>query len=300
MEKICLHWGDTFYLPYTIFECKSCNHDVFVDGSGGLKTIPVKIKRNLCYKGASSRFGHHVLITLCLPVDARTNQGRKDIVDAQYAKYRSDKAFVLKIEDEYGNYFVDAVPRFYRTTREEDYDENGALKFVYRVGEVIECPKFDRDIEKVWVPGIHYFVDKTVALSFQNERTNGLHIRATDNGTLTHKYNIKDGSRDGNGFYRNISGGIVYEQEYKNGTPHGKFTMRTDKGVLLEQVEYVDGERHGWMYEYRKNGSLHRMIYYDKGCLKGIAKEWNEHGKLIYEENFDTHEQQFHDGTGAS
>ena len=66
----------------------------------------------LGYK-ASKNGDTRVIVTLEIPEDAITNMKRKDIVNAETAKYRCNKAKVLKIEDEDGKEYSYATSIYY-------------------------------------------------------------------------------------------------------------------------------------------------------------------------------------------
>jgi hypothetical protein len=97
-----------------------------------------------------------VLITLEIPEDAKTNLYRPSIVNKETAKYRTNKAKVLKIEDADGKSYDTATTSIYNKK-----------KLTYRVGEVVEEPAFDPMLEVVCTEGIHFFLDKHVAELFE-------------------------------------------------------------------------------------------------------------------------------------
>jgi len=112
---------------------------------------------NLSYKsgGLNDQDIRRVLVTLEIPDDAKTNLHRKDIVDSTKAKYRCNKAKVLKIEDNEGTEYQEATTLCYSDKK---------LKYV--VGEEVEEKNYNTDIEVVCGEGIHFFLDKEVALLF--------------------------------------------------------------------------------------------------------------------------------------
>ena len=57
-----------------------------------------------------------VLVTLEIPDDALTNMNRYDIFDAMKAKYRTNKAKVLDIEDEQGTKYTHANSCIHNTS----------------------------------------------------------------------------------------------------------------------------------------------------------------------------------------
>ncbi len=123
----------------------------------------------LAYKSAIHYIRTPVVITLEIPDDAITTMNRSGIVNRQTAKYRTNKAKVLKIEDDAGTEYANATSAFYETK-----------KLTYIPGETIVCDDFDMDLEKVCSTGIHFFLDFTVAKHYK--RT------AIQNGILTAWY----------------------------------------------------------------------------------------------------------------
>ena len=96
-----------------------------------------------------------LLATLEIPDDAQTNTKRNNIINAQYAKYRCNKALVVSIvcvetnvEESRG------VSGFWDKTLE------------YRVGEMVQTD-FDVDVNNVCGKGIHFFLNKQRALTYR-------------------------------------------------------------------------------------------------------------------------------------
>lgn len=124
------------------------------------------------YKVAAAD-NNRVIITLEIPADAKTNLYRSNIVDPQTAKYRTNKAIILKIEGNRGKEYLSASSIF-----------SGDVKIRYNVGEVVET-NFDRNIDKVCSTGIHFFLDKDVARNYGLEKIeNGIIISYHDNGSI--------------------------------------------------------------------------------------------------------------------
>ena len=115
------------------------------------------------YKAAFNE-NTRVVITLEIPDDALTNINRTSVVVKEKAKHRANKVKVLKIEDKQGKEYKTAETGFFREKI-----------LVYRVGETLEEPTYDTDIEQVCSRGIHFFLDKTVAEQYEIlEIENGL------------------------------------------------------------------------------------------------------------------------------
>lgn len=90
--------------------------------------------------------GH--IVKLRIPEDARRSS-------ATGHKCRCDKAYVMEIQNMDGTRAtVDAV--------RSDHDQN----FVYTVGATVEVPDFDDNRWSECAPGIHFFIDRRVAVEY--------------------------------------------------------------------------------------------------------------------------------------
>ena len=174
----------------------------------------------LGYKVAKS-FGKRVVITLEIPEDAITNVKRSNIVKAETASYRTNKAIVIKIEDSDGNINDEAESCF--------YDKK---KLIYSLGKQCACHDFDMNLEIASGAGIHFVLSKSLA------ETYGL-VRI-ENGILTswHNNGVKESEIT---FVNNNKQGISY-QWYENGKKEWECPM-------------LDGKRHGDCHFWDENGN---------------------------------------------
>lgn len=148
--------------------------------SSGITAYP-KTKL-LAYKAAASD-GKRVIITLEIPPGALTNIDRKSVAVPETAKYRANKAKVLKIEGEDGTPYTTAKTAFF---------VEKAL--TYTVGEVIDEPGYDPDPEQVCSSGIHFFLSKCVAELYGLEMIeNGLYQVWQESGELLHEEYYAEG-----------------------------------------------------------------------------------------------------------
>lgn len=69
-------------------------------------------------------------------------------------KCRASKAKVVRITDMDGNPAGDTVP--------SDYDKT----FVYKIGETVEVPNFEKDRWAECAPGIHHFITREEAVQY--------------------------------------------------------------------------------------------------------------------------------------
>jgi len=189
-----------------------------------------------------------VLVTLEIPVDDinfKSNLNRKDIVDAIKAKYRCNKVKVLKIEDNEGTEYQEATTLSYQDRK---------LKYV--VGEEVEEKNYNTDNEVVCGEGIHFFLDKEVALLF------GL-------------YNVKEGVYQS--WYDN--GQKRIECNYRDGNREGLFQSWYDNGKIIEECHYLDNKREGLYQCWWKNGQKMIECYYQDGKEDGVYQKWYDNGQ---------------------
>lgn len=88
------------------------------------------------------------IVELIIPADALRSS-------ATSRKCRASKAVVVDITDTNGNHVTDFVP--------SDWDEN----FVYRIGETVEVPDFDKDRWNGCSAGIHHFITRMEAVLYK-------------------------------------------------------------------------------------------------------------------------------------
>ena len=75
-----------------------------------------------------------------------TNMHRKNVINRHYAKFRTDEAKVIKIEDKINKTCITSI--------KSDHDKN----FIYTVNDVIKIKDYDYDCNKVCGTGIHFFL----------------------------------------------------------------------------------------------------------------------------------------------
>ena len=146
------------------------------------------------------------IITLEIPDDAITNMTRRDIVNAETAHYRTNKAKVLKIQDENGNEYNHAVSFNYGMLHE------------YLVDKPIEAIKYDMNMENVCRISMNFFLTRRCAELYGLKSVeNGLYQRWYDNGQRAEECMYKNGLR--NGLYRrwNANGQKMEQCMYENG-----------------------------------------------------------------------------------
>jgi antitoxin component YwqK of YwqJK toxin-antitoxin module len=238
-----------------------------------------------------------VLITLVIPDDAKTNLDRKYIAKKETAKYRTNRAMVLKIEDAEGKSYETATTSIY-------YDKI----LIYSVGKVVEEPAFDPVLERVCTKGIHFFLDKHVAELYNLDPSNndwtGVWKEWYDNGQIKVKMTIENGLivSTVTGWYE--SGVKEYESiELEGNNRHSIFYYPTGEketefiGDMVDRNEiknckmyYTNGwfkkdmakqnkKLHGYYVEWYKNGLKKCEGTYVNGLMEGLYQSWYENGQ---------------------
>ena len=194
------------------------------------------------------------IATLELLEDSITNEDRKDVVNSDFAKFRTNKVKVVEIVN-------------VKTGKRLKFDSSIHLvNFIYEVGKVVET-NYCSDINKVCAEGIHYFKTCEVALSWyydnnRSQRINGTFMNYYENGEKKQEENYKNGLADGLWQMWCINGEKVYEKNYKDGN--------------------LNGRRRGWF----KNGKKCYENNYKDGNYDGLQKGWYKNGEKAYERNY--------------
>ena len=145
-----------------------------------LKEYP---KNEYIYKGCDN-----YIVVMKLLEDSMTNESRKDIFDANYAKYRTNKVKVILIINKFTLETVDNVENSYYKKK---------LKYV--VNEIIEEKDYDMDLNNVCSAGIHYFKEIKPAFYFTlNVKSHtGHYIEWYENGQKEKECDYVDGKING-------------------------------------------------------------------------------------------------------
>jgi antitoxin component YwqK of YwqJK toxin-antitoxin module len=185
-----------------------------------------------------------VVITLDIPEDAITNVARTSVVVKETAKYRTNKAKVLKIEDKDGKEYTEARTGFY------DLES-----LTYRLNELVEVSDYDMDLEKVCSRGIHFFLTRGVAELYTREWVqNGLYQSWYDNGQIQEESTFVNGQIEG-----------LYQRWYEN-------------GEKWQECTYVNGKLEGSYQTWYENGQKKQECTYVNGALNGLYQRWNSNG----------------------
>jgi antitoxin component YwqK of YwqJK toxin-antitoxin module len=193
---------------------------------------------------------------ITLEITGKTNEKRSGIVDPLHAKFRTDKALVIDIE----NFET-------KEKMKEDYS-NRDLYFIYRVGEEVKVVNYNEDIHEVCTTGIHYFKTKEAAESWMGHDLDGLHRNWHENGQLWIETNYQNGKRNGScrEYYEN--GNLRIECNYKDGERDGVYREWYYSGNIEKETNYKDGKLNGVYRKYYENGGLGIDCNYKDGELE--------------------------------
>ena len=236
------------------------------------------------YKSGITENNIRVLITLFIPVRAKTNMMRKNVTNKLFAKYRCDAAKVLLIIDENNITYNSAKSAFYFEP------------IVYIVGNTIKS-EFDENINIVTGKGIHFFIDKLIALNYNKPileqkwpisrlsytfYTN-LYKSFYSNGHLRERirYTLKN-----NEIYQKYvevwyeNGFRKYSQSLILDERNGMYNEWYQNGQFKSSCNYLNDAKFGIEKKFYENGNKQSYINYVDGILHGIYKTWNYNGTI--------------------
>jgi antitoxin component YwqK of YwqJK toxin-antitoxin module len=186
-------------------------------------------KKDYVFKSCSVDW---IVVLQKLP-DTKTNESRSDIKDPNYAKFRADKLHVVDIVHKITNQITNEIAN---TAHKEK-------TIIYKKGEIIEVDDFNKDLDEVCAPGIHYV--KSVEAAFYYEipdNYNGLCKSWYNNGLLYDKGIFKNGMENGLWKTWHKNGQLKIKCIYKNGKVDGVCREWYVSGQLKCEWEYKDGE----------------------------------------------------------
>jgi hypothetical protein len=172
----------------------------------------------------------YIIIMKKLP-DTLTNEDRKDIMDARYAKFRANKLKVCiivdifnlfkKIEHVINNYF--------------------GKKVKYQVNEIVKPDIYDMDSDNVCAGGIHYFNDMCRAFYYRSRRRyhTGNWIDWYDNGQIRLQSNYRDGKKIGLWIEWHGNGQMSYRGNYRDDKKTGDWIHWYDDGLIISDSTYL-------------------------------------------------------------
>jgi antitoxin component YwqK of YwqJK toxin-antitoxin module len=211
-----------------------------------------------------------VLITLDIPEDAITNVDRKSVVVKDTAKYRTNKAKVVNIEDEDGKEYTEAVTGFYV-----------GKSLTYKLNDLVEVTDYDMNLEEVCSSGIHFFLTKRVAELYSRDSIeNGLFQRWYENGQIQEEYTYVNGRMTG--FFQSwyANGQKLEESTFVNGKLEGLFQRWHANGQKCDECTYVNGWRDGLYQRWYMNGEKEIECTLVNGKIEGLYQCWHSNGQI--------------------
>jgi hypothetical protein len=210
----------------------------------------------LGYKVAKTEEDVRCIITLLIPSDAMTNLNRTSVKNKQYAKYRTNKAYVVEIADIDGSLHKFAWSAF------------STKQMLYAVGGLLEDEDYDADSENVCSGGIHFFLERGVAELYRLTRTSdGLLQKWYDNGNLREQLSFTNGCADGLCREWYYNGQLRYEGTYICGKQHGVVKKWHPNGVLCCEWMFDNGIENGLFRRWSDTGHLEGETYYKNGVI---------------------------------
>jgi antitoxin component YwqK of YwqJK toxin-antitoxin module len=210
-----------------------------------------------------------VVITLDIPDDAITNVARTSVLVKDTAKYRTNKAKVLKIEDDDGKEYTEAVTGFFIVK-----------SLTYKLNDLVKVSDYDMDVEQVCSSGIHFFRTKRIAeLYGRNSIENGLFQRWHDNGEKDEECTFRNGKKDGlyQRWYEN--GRKWVECTYRNRKLEGLYQRWYENRQKWEECRLVNGMKDGLYQSWHENGQKWEEAMYVDGVKDGLYQRWYENGE---------------------
>lgn len=202
-----------------------------------------------------------VLVTLIITSDSLTTLERKDIIFKEKSKYRCKKAFVWKIIDIKTGEKVDEAYSFANNL------------FKYKINEIVEEPTFDENIQNLCSKGIHFFLEKQVAIEYILDPNNltrmpdGRYNSYSFSGNLIETFSIKVGKLHGEilSYFHYQINQLQKKYHVKNGLKEGLQLCYDLEGNLSEKSYYKEDKLWGNKTEFYKDGIPKNKTYYEKG-----------------------------------
>ena len=186
------------------------------------------------------------------PQNALTNLDRDNVVDKYHAKFRCNKALILKIYDKITGYECDSIC--------SDYNNN----FIYKKGKVVEISNYDTNKNNVCAYGIHFFLTKEAAFFYNRSTTyNSPYESWYDNGQPHVKCDTIINDR--------------FEGQYESWHENGQRSVKCN---------YKNGQLDGQYESWFENGQIHKKSNYKNGQLDGQYESWFENGQIRKKSNY--------------
>jgi antitoxin component YwqK of YwqJK toxin-antitoxin module len=259
------------------------------------------------------------IIELILFQDSKTNEDRKNIIDKDNAKMRTNVAFVDRIYNKLNHTIkINSI--------RSDYDPN----FIYKRKKTVMVENYD-DSDEIYSAGIHFYYSYQCAFfnDLLKHEFNGIHYEWYDSGGIKEMGEWLNGQRNGihemwdeNGKCRELSewkmnilhgsrrffdsvGRMEKIEKYFNGLKNGQEIRWYDNGVIKEETEWEIGKKNGlsnffynnethkssekWTndtldgccYYWFPSGMINRKEFWNMGKKKGESESWYPDGSFM-------------------
>jgi len=221
------------------------------------------MNKMLVYKACQSS-----IVTLKLLPDSVTNESRNNVYDVNFAKFRTNKAEVVSIENLFTGNAMDS-----------DCSLSFSV-FKYKVGEIVET-RFNENLNQVCASGIHYFKTREAAKCYGLCAWSRSNVEYYDNGAKCREFAWKEGKYLGKFKRWHDNGILALESFYNNdGKLDGLYQEFYRNGIISIKCNYENGERCGIRELYSDSGKLVGRCNYENGTLEGIHEIYFESGEL--------------------
>jgi hypothetical protein len=207
-----------------------------------------------------------------------TNEGRKNVVDIDHAKFRGDGFMVIRIIN-LNNPHV---------TTEQQINISYGKKTLYKVGTVVRPDRYDRDIDMVCSGGIHYFKTLMTAYYYRHPpaRYTGKWMTWHDNGEKAYVGRLDGGKEIGRWIGWSSDGLKKYEGVYYEGLRSGVWREWHANGQKKSECDYIDGQPFGIYIAWFSDGKKSSEGSYNDGLKTGTWHEWYESGNKKSESDY--------------
>ncbi len=237
------------------------------------------------------------VVVLQLMDDSKTDEDRSDAVNPNFARFRTNKAKVVKIYDKVTN---------------EEINEVQSDKLVYQKKCVIKDDYKSVEVDPTCKSGIHYYETEDAAHYHNLLKSipdyTGLVMYHTENGLKLMETEYKNGARSGihiewkvlqfgktckilvckyldgklHGGYRSyyLSGRTETQCTYKHGNLEGPFRKYYPNNKIKVFCFYVDGALHGVYREWAEQNTMHQILHYNLGIKHGISEKYYTSGNI--------------------
>ena len=213
----------------------------------------------IAYKSAGK-----YIVKLQVPVGSHTNRGRRGVADPNRAKFRTDKAHVLKIRHK----------RTGRCVRSVRSDHDPMVRYI--VGEdVVPRRGYNLDPDEVCASGIHFFLTREPAYDYDFEIRNGIFQVWHDNGQLAATGMKKNNQMNGERKMYHENGALFRSDNWINGKESGLCKIWTDDG-FLKGMNICDEGMLIKSIDYGACGHRMRFDIYDNYKLAMSMEYWHD------------------------